>query len=50
MATFFTMINRPMENILEQNHYCDDSVLNLKGHSWNMLFVRPLDLERFSCN
>ena len=46
----FTNITRHIEPILEQNHYCDDNVLNLKRHSGNMSFVRPLDLLRFSCN
>ena len=41
---FLININRHMETILEQNHYWDYHVLNLKGHSWNMFFVRPLDL------
>ena len=46
----FTNITGHIEPILEQNHYCDDNVLNLKRHSGNMSFVRPLDLLRFSCN
>ena len=46
----FTNITGHIEPILEQDHYCDDNVLNLKRHSGNMSFVRPLDLLRFSCN
>ena len=46
----FTNITGHIEPILEQNHYCDDNLLNLKRHSGNMSFVRPLDLLRFSCN
>ena len=40
----FTNITGHIEPILEQNYYCDDNVLNLKRHSGNMSFVRPLDL------
>ena len=47
---FLTNINGHIEPILEHNHYCDDNVLNLKRHSGNISFVRPLDLLRFSCN
>ena len=47
---YFTNITGHIEPILEQNEYCEDNVLNLKRHSWNMLFVRCLDLLRFSCN
>ena len=47
---YFTNITGHIEPILEQNEYCEDNVLNLKRQSWNMLFVRCLDLLRFSCN
>ena len=47
---YFTNITGHIEPILEQNEYCEDNVLNLKRHSWNMLFVRCLDPLRFSCN
>ena len=47
---YFTNITGHIEPILEQNEYCEDNVLNLKRHSWTMLFVRCLDLLRFSCN
>ena len=48
MVTFFTNINGTIKPILEHNDYCEDNVLNLKRHSWNMLFVRCLDLLWFS--
>ena len=49
-ATFFTNINGPIKPILEHNDFCEENVLNLKRHSWNMLFVRCLGLLQFSCN
>ena len=47
---YFTNINGHIKQILEQQHYSDNYVLNLKRHSGKMFFVRPLDLLRFSCN
>ena len=47
---YFTNINGHIKQILEQHHYSDNYVLNLKRHSRKMFFVRPLYLLRFSCN